>query len=235
MLLLLGMVVMGCSPKPRVIQSESIYTSAQTANQAAAESPQVLLEPPSVEHEVKVLEVLNTEKYTYLKVSENEEEFWVATSKMPAEVGQTYFYRDGLLKKNFYSQKFNRVFDKVYLVSRIRRAQGLHKSLPGLQAGEVVPAAPGTVSLATLFANRAAYDGQVIKITGKCVKINPMIMNRNWLHIQDGSGKDLDLTVTTNEIVTLGRVVSLEGKIALNKDFGAGYRYEIIMEEAQLR
>jgi hypothetical protein len=59
-----------------------------------------------------------------------------------------------------------------------------------------------------------------------------MIMNRNWIHIQDGTGDKLDLTVTTTENIALGSVVTLKGTIALDKDFGAGYRYDIIMEGA---
>jgi len=60
-------------------------------------------------------------------------------------------------------------------------------------------------------------------------------MGKNWVHIQDGSkknGKALDLTVTTNMNVGIGNKIALKGKIAINKDFGAGYRYDIIMEEA---
>ena len=59
-----------------------------------------------------------------------------------------------------------------------------------------------------------------------------MIMNRNWLHIRDGSGKNLDLTVTTTEHIPLGAIVTLQGVIALDKDFGAGYRYDVILEGA---
>ncbi|MFT5386387.1 MAG: hypothetical protein ACI81W_003800, partial [Saprospiraceae bacterium] len=70
---------------------------------------------------------------------------------------------------------------------------------------------------------------------GKCVKANPMIMDRNWLHIKDSSSGDLDITVTTTENIALGSVISLEGTIALDKDFGAGYRYDIIMEGAVLK
>ena len=60
-------------------------------------------------------------------------------------------------------------------------------------------------------------------------------MNRNWIHLQDGSEEGLDLTVTTTELVRLGDIVSLEGTIVLDKDFGAGYRYDIIMESAVLQ
>jgi hypothetical protein len=69
------------------------------------------------------------------------------------------------------------------------------------------------------------------------VKFSGGIMNRNWVHIQDGTkdnGK-FDLTVTTQDSVKVGDVVIFEGKIALNKDIGAGYFYEILMEDAKMR
>ena len=61
-------------------------------------------------------------------------------------------------------------------------------------------------------------------------------MNKNWIHIQDGtdnSGK-FDLTVTTDIEVKVGDTITLEGAIALDKDFGFGYKYEVIMEDAKL-
>ncbi|MEZ5059187.1 MAG: hypothetical protein R2879_19300 [Saprospiraceae bacterium] len=72
-------------------------------------------------------------------------------------------------------------------------------------------------------------------MTGKVVKINPMIMGRNWVHLIDASVEEADLTITTQEPVPVGAIVSLEGTIALDKDFGAGYRYDIIMENAELK
>lgn len=62
-----------------------------------------------------------------------------------------------------------------------------------------------------------------------------LLMGRNWIHIEDGSktgGKPLDLTITTNLNILMGSKIVMTGKIALNKDFGAGYRYDIIMEDA---
>ncbi len=93
----------------------------------------------------------------------------------------------------------------------------------------------GSIKLSELFAEPKKYEGKVILVTGKCVKINAMIMDRNWIHIQDGSGDDLDLTITTTDKVTIDAIVSFEGTIALNKDFGAGYKYDIIMEQAILK
>lgn len=85
------------------------------------------------------------------------------------------------------------------------------------------------------MSHKDKYDGKVITVTGECVKVNNGIMGRNWVHIQDGSkenGKSIDLTVTTLQNIPVGSQVALKGKIVLNKDFGAGYRYDVIMEDA---
>ena len=77
-----------------------------------------------------------------------------------------------------------------------------------------------------------------MRLRGKVVKYNAEIMGRNWLHIQDGSGKAVannhDLTVTTKETVTLGQVVLIEGRLTLNRDIGAGYVYPVLIEDAQV-
>jgi hypothetical protein len=190
-----------------------------------------------------VAEALHTEKYTYLRVKENEEEYWLAITKRDVKIGSACYYRGGLMKKNFQSKEFNRVFETVYLVADFRDESDATAAAPGgIPAGaealappKNVKPAPGAMKIADLVGNIAKYDGKKVLITGKCVKINPMIMGRNWLHIQDGSGKNLDLTVTTTENIQLGSIVNLEGTIAINKDFGAGYKYDYIMEAAVVK
>jgi hypothetical protein len=61
-------------------------------------------------------------------------------------------------------------------------------------------------------------------------------MNRNWVHLQDGTwdGDHYDLTVTTQDAVKPGDVVTFSGTVTLNKDFGAGYVYEVVIEDAKL-
>ena len=191
-----------------------------------------------------VVEVLNTEKYTYLNVKEEEDIFWIAIPKKEVEVGGSYYYKGGLLKKHFHSREHNRVFETVYLVSdvlpinddgsRVQYASTNNQDNITSDPMEITPA-EGSVTIADLVADPQKYHGKLVLISGKCVKVNPMIMERNWVHIQDGSGNNIDLTVTTKENVLLGAVVSLEGTIASNKDFGAGYRYDIIMEDAVLK
>ncbi|MBN2614173.1 MAG: hypothetical protein JXR71_00635 [Bacteroidales bacterium] len=94
----------------------------------------------------------------------------------------------------------------------------------------------GSITIADVYANKAKYEGKDIKVRGKVTKYNEGIMGKNWAHIQDGTsdGKNIDLTVTTQDQVHLGDVVTFEGKITLNKDFGAGYFYPVIMQDAKV-
>ena len=87
-----------------------------------------------------------------------------------------------------------------------------------------------------VFAKSADLAGKKVKIRGKVVKVSPNIMGRNWLHLQDGTGSvannSHDLVVTSAEIPEADSVVVIEGVMAKDKDFGAGYFYNVILEEA---
>jgi len=89
-----------------------------------------------------------------------------------------------------------------------------------------------------LFEKAASLNKQKVTVKGKVVKVNPDIMGRNWLHIQDGTGDPAksthDLAVTSADIAEIGAIISIEGILAADKDFGSGYRYDVIVEDAVL-
>ena len=61
-------------------------------------------------------------------------------------------------------------------------------------------------------------------------------MNRNWVHLQDGTGTPgaNDLTVTTADAAKVGDTVLVNGTLVFNKDFGHGYKYEVLLQDAKL-
>ena len=69
------------------------------------------------------------------------------------------------------------------------------------------------------------------------IKVNSNIMDRNWVHLMDGTkGPDkASLTFTTIENIQVGDTVMLEGILAVNKEFGAGYVYPVIIEKAEIK
>jgi hypothetical protein len=102
------------------------------------------------------------------------------------------------------------------------------------------PAADKIYKVSELYKQKAALDKKQVTVKGKVVKVSAGIMRRNWMHVQDGSGnpatKDYDLTVTTSqELPTVGKVVTITGTLAKDKDFGSGYFYQVIVEGATIK
>jgi len=93
-------------------------------------------------------------------------------------------------------------------------------------------------TVAEIFAQAKELDGQTVRIRAQVVKYSANIMGRNWLHVQDGSGDPMenthDLVVTTNEEVQSPDIVIIEGKLTADKDFGAGYKYVVIIEDGTI-
>ena len=202
-------------------------------------------------HEVKVGEVVQTSNYTYLKVSENNAEFWIAVGRQEATPGEVYYYDHGqaLEMTNFNSKELNRVFETVYFVNSISKEpiaavaaddhahdmKPVQATLTEKEGISVAPAQDG-LSIAKLYADRSNYAGKKVKMKGQVVKINEGVMDKNWIHIQDGTNDagNFDLTITTQDGVKMDDVVTFEGTITLKKDFGYGYFYEVIMEDAKV-
>jgi hypothetical protein len=92
------------------------------------------------------------------------------------------------------------------------------------------------ITIGRLVGDKKSFSGEKIRVKGVVTKVNEAIMDKNWVHIQDGTeaGGIFDLTVTTSLKVAVGDTVTFEGNIVLDKDFGYGYFYNILMENGNL-
>lgn len=99
-----------------------------------------------------------------------------------------------------------------------------------------VEKAPGGNTLQEIFLAKAELAGKEVLFRGKVVKYNTGIMGKNWIHVQDGTGEGggNDLTVTTSAEARVGDTVLVRGTLATDKDFGFGYKYGVIVEDAQV-
>ncbi len=99
-------------------------------------------------------------------------------------------------------------------------------------------AGENSFTIAELFDRAAELNGTKVRIRGKVVKFNANIMGKNWLHLQDGTGDPLnnthDLVVTTTTEIGSPDIITIEGTLAANKDFGAGYKYTVIVENGSV-
>ena len=108
----------------------------------------------------------------------------------------------------------------------------------GIGASSLFAAEARLKTVAVLYQEKAALAGQLVSVKGKVVKVNNGIMGRNFLHVQDGTGdkgkNTNDLTVTSKQTANTGDRVTVTGRVVLDKDFGAGYAYPLLMEEASI-
>ncbi len=199
---------------------------------------------PSGTHAVKVEEHKDVANYTYLKVSENGNEYWIAAPQIKVEDGEVVFYSQGMEMKNFHSETLNKTFPTIYFVQSVTTSPQSPSISDAHQQVTLSPKEDITIgplkdgkTIAEIYSQKAKLAGKLVRVRGKVVKYNADIMGRNWVHIQDGteSGSNYDLLVTSKDVTALGKIITAEGKVAVNKDFGAGYTYSVMLEDASIK
>jgi hypothetical protein len=192
-----------------------------------------------------VIETMNSGGYTYALMQIANEQKWVAGPEKQISIGDKFELSGMMLMQNFSSKTLNKIFDEIYFINSFGSNseptnvtnQNLHeKSIVSmLDFGDIAIPENG-YNVSYIVKNSQSLAKQTISLRAKIVKANTNIMNRNWYHLQDGSGEigENDITITSNDVVKVGDLVLVTGKIAIDKDFGSGYRYKVILEESKI-
>ncbi|HLO68486.1 MAG TPA: OB-fold nucleic acid binding domain-containing protein [Holophaga sp.] len=195
-----------------------------------------------------VQEVIPAAPYTYLRIKAAQGDLWAAVPAAEVKTGQTVTVQVQMRMDRFESPSLKRTFENLHMgtlagsEAPAGAPMGMPAPAPQAPAGpdEKVAKATGAEArtVAEVFQAKTALKEKTVAIRGKVVKYNEGIMGRNWLHLRDGSGsasaKDNDITVTTKDACKVGDVVTVRGVVRLSKDFGAGYAYDVIVEEAKV-
>lgn len=205
----------------------------------------------------KVIETMNAGNYTYVLVQQDAQKRWAAALQFEVAVGDSISIPQGSVMKDFKSQTLNRTFDWILFASRVelkgKESKGTAPSLPPdhpalsapnpaasatpppseIKKGSVEKAVGG-YTVEECYAQKGKLAGKSVKVRGVAVKVTSAIMGRNWVHIRDGTGTTAtgDLTLTTLDKVKLGDTILVEGKVACDRDFGSGYKYSLLIEDA---
>ncbi|MCK4509911.1 MAG: DNA-binding protein [Desulfuromonadales bacterium] len=223
----------------------------ETAKPSAQPAPPVQESAPGKTG--KVLETIDAAGYTYIQVDTGSETFWAAAPQFAAKVGDDVVVPEGMPMPDYHSKTLDRTFDLVYFVPSVLvgGAENLSGEMPAdhppTDGGKTVvettdvdlsgiAVAEGGQTVADLFAKKADLAGKQVKVRGKVVKFTPEIMSKNWIHLQDGTGAagTNDLTVTTSAMAKKGDTVVISGVLVIDKDFGYGYAYDVIIEDAEV-
>jgi hypothetical protein len=202
-----------------------------------------------------VLETMNAARYTYVLVDTGSKKIWAAAPQFKVKVGDEVTVPPGVPMMNYKSKTLDRTFDVVYFVPQIAApgtelATGLlSDNNTGRGTGKTVAPTPADIdfsginkpeggkSVAEIYAGKNELSEKEVVLRGKVVKFSPQIMGKNWIHLQDGTGSDgtNDIVVTTSTEVTVGDTVLVSGKVVKDKDFGYGYKYDVIIEDAKVK
>ena len=201
----------------------------------------------------KVLERIAASPYCYLRLQTARGEVWAAVPEAKVEKGTEVTVINPMLMSNFESKTLNRTFAEIFFGTLASAAgagpdaaQAVGTPAPmGAPAPapvliDKVDKAAGTDArtVAEIWAQKGGLKDKPVSIRGKVVKYNPGVMGKNWIHLQDGSGDPSkgthDITVTSQDTVTKGDVVTAKGVVRLDKDFGSGYRYGMLVEDAKV-
>jgi hypothetical protein len=188
--------------------------------------------------------------YTYIKLYEEGKEVWLATSSIKVSAGDRIEYIGGVLMKNFHSKAMNKTFDSILLVTRIKILTIDKKSFPDDQyhksisrkkqivsiprRGEIVKA-KSDKTIEEVFLEREQLKDKVITVRAKVMKVSKNILGRNWVTLRDGTGipPDDKLIATTSVDVNVGGIFTAKGILRTNVNIGAGYRYKVLLEDAE--
>jgi hypothetical protein len=202
----------------------------------------------------KVVETMDAATYTYVLVDTGTKKLWAAAPQFPVKLGDSVAIAAGMPMRDYHSKTLNRDFPVVYFTGGVTvngansdaggKTPVLPAGHPALGGATAKPTmdlsgirkADGGQTVGEIFAAKKSLSGKPVKVRGKVVKYNAMIMGKNWLHIQDGSGApgSNDLTLTTDTEAKVGDTVLVTGTLSLDKDFGAGYKYGLILEDAKV-
>jgi len=198
-----------------------------------------------------VAETIDAGGYTYLRIKESDA--WIATSTLEVSKGAQVEYSGGSEMHDFYSKSLDRTFESIWFVGNVsvsgqgteglqRGAQShpsMHDTIPKSTA--IASPAPGEIekleggkTIEEILSDPAVLNAQAVSLRARVTKVNADIMGRNWITLQDGTGTapGNKLIATSQEMVTVGEIVTANGVISNDVDLGSGYHYVALLEDA---
>lgn len=237
-----------------MVSVHSTYAETRKSAESPHEQPYMKERQDASSLSGKIVETMNSGGYTYLCIEKDGKKTWAAVLEMKVTVGQEISLQPGYEMVNFTSKTLNRTFDRIIFSTGPASQQGgvdpksFHGKTMDNKGTEAsadekikVEKASGqdAYTVAELYQKSTDLDKKSVTVKGKVVKVSAGIMGKNWIHIQDGSGNQKDgsndIVVTSQNIPSVGDIVTASGTLYKDKDFGSGYKYSVIIEQASIQ
>ena len=234
-----------------LIVAAPFSTSAWAADKAASmlpAAPAAATAPAGTVVTGEVLEIKDVDSYTYLRLKTKDGETWAAVNTVAIKKGAKVTIENAMVMKNFESKALKKTFPSIVFGNLAGAGQDGANPHAGAATAKVVDTTPIKVAKATganartvadIVTKAAELKDKPVKVSGKVVKYNPEVMGKNWIHLRDGTGADADnsndVLVTSQAQVKVGDVITVTGVVRTNKDFGSGYAYKVLIEDAKVQ
>lgn len=201
-----------------------------------------------------VLETIDVDSYTYIRLEQQGQEVWLASSPITVSKGELVKFSGEIMMQDFHSKTLNRTFPIILFVGDVQRLDTgsvtltkelavapdvteLHNNMAAKSVAQAGPVAveplEGGKTIAEIVAEHEQIEGQEVSLRARVTKFSTNILGKNWITLQDGTGTapNNKLVVTSSEIVAVGDEVVVKGLVRTNVDIGAGYNYKVLLEE----
>lgn len=190
-----------------------------------------------------VLESMQVGAYTYVLLDTGTKKVWAAAPRTTVKRGSMVAVNNQMPMTNYHSKALNRDFELIYFTDRIIRDNldssdtatlDPHSGIANTPTDvpvEGIQKAEGGKTIAEILSQKQDLAGKSVRVRGKVVKYTAEVLGKNWIHIRDSSTGE-DLTITTDGTVKIGDIILADGKIILDKDFGHGYVYEVLLDDS---
>jgi len=220
-----------------------IISSSHSAQKSTAEELQQNL-PSTIDG--KITNIIDVPSYTYVEVEIGNDKAWAAVPTTSVSIGDEVSFSAATPMENFYSRTLDREFAVIYFVDRFitdagttsmstaaAAAHGQLSQEPAVVFVNDIDKVDGGNTIAEIHARKDELNGNTIRVRGQVTRFTANVLDVNWVHIRDSSGA-ANLTVTTDATVAINDVVIVEGRLELDRDYGYGYVYPVILQEARI-
>jgi len=228
---------------PTLLTSGALVLAGLGCSKSKPEAPTASVPAAKGVLQGTVLETVPAPPYTYLRLKAAQGEVWAAVPAADVKVGAPVTVNISITMDKFESPSLHRTFERVFMGTlagaESAAPMGMAPKAPAAPDEKVAKATGADArTVSEVWAQKAGLKEKTVTVKGKVVKYNEAILGRNWLHLRDGSGsdaaKDNDIAVTTQDGSRVGEVVTVKGVVRIGKDFGSGYTYPVIIEDAKI-
>ena len=172
--------------------------------------------------------------YSYFYIQDADSSYWIAVTQLNAREGDQIIFTGQMWMKDFQSRKLGMTFPSILFAGNASVVT-THQSSEQVINPVVTQRSEGQISILELKRDATSLAGTRVIIGGQAIKVMPNIMGKTWIHLKDGDTDSSKIVITTNATnISVGSAVTVTGVVSVDKDFGMGYFYPVIIEDAEV-